>query len=173
LNAGDPADDGDTWLRPVTNSKHLRRGGGVHHAAFKKWLEPPDDPQAGWKLEVSGQLLSLIDNIVDEAQKRVTDQQEKFRAKGERVPSVLQFCGVLCENVARIGSLPLLNCDVIFDPKPKDFAHANLVVRDKGLDEILTVIDALLTSLTWVPKDQIADVALLRRNASGKGACCT
>jgi hypothetical protein len=156
LNAGDPADDGETWLRAVTNSKHVGRG-GVHHAAFKKWLEPPDDPEADWKLEISGQLISLVDNIADQAQKRVADQQEKFKAKGQRVPSALQFCGVLYAKVEKIRSLSQPRCDVIYDPKkPDDNAHANLVVRDKGLEEILTVTDALLECLIWVPKDQIS-----------------
>jgi hypothetical protein len=160
LKSGDPADDADTWFRAVTNSTHVRRG-RVHHAEFKKWLSPPDDPQSGWKLEISGQLLSLIRNIADRAEKRVEEQKDKLKAAGKPVPSVLQFFGVLYAKAAKVRSLPQLKCDVIYDPQPNDIAHANIVVFDKGSDEILTVTAALLDNLTWVPKDQIgADQAL-------------
>jgi hypothetical protein len=160
LKAGDPADDADTWVRAVTNSTHVRRG-AVHHAQFKKWLSPPDDPQAGWKLEISGQLLSLVGNIVQEGERRVEYQRERLKAGGKSVPSVLQFCGVLYASAAKVRSLPELKCDVIYDPNPNDNAHANIVVFDKGADEILTVTATLLEKLIWVPKDQIgADQAL-------------
>jgi hypothetical protein len=82
LNAGDSANSADTWLRAVTNATHVRPG-RVHHAAFRKWLAPADDAQANWKLEISGQLLSLVDDICNQAQKRVDGQRERFRAKGE------------------------------------------------------------------------------------------
>jgi hypothetical protein len=163
LKAGDPADDADTWLRAVTNSTHIRRG-GVHHAEFKKWLSPPDDPQAGWKLEISGQLLSLVGNIADRAQKRVDEQKDKLKAKGKDVPSALQFCGVLHAKVAKVRSLLQLSCDVIYDPQPSDDAHANIVILDKGADEIMTVIDALLDCVAWVPKDQIGANQALSSN---------
>jgi hypothetical protein len=130
-------------------------GEHVHHAQFKKWLSPPDDPQAGWKLEISGQLFSLVGNIVQEGERRVEYQKERLKAVGKSVPSVLQFCGVLCGNAAKLRSLPELKCDVIYDPKPNDNAHANIVVFDKGADEILTVTATLLEKLVWVPKDQV------------------
>ncbi len=154
MKAGDPADDADTWLRAVTNSTHVRRG-GVHHAEFKKWLSPPDDPQAGWKLEISGQLLSLVGNIADRAEKRVEAQKDKLKSGGKPVPSALRFCGVLYANVAKVRSLSQLKCDVIYDPQPNDIAHANIVVLDKGPGEILTVTATLLESLIWVPNDEI------------------
>jgi len=167
LDAGDPADDAETWLRAVTNSTHVRRG-GVHHAAFRKWLAPRDDPQVDWKLEISGDLRSLIDNVADAAQKRVDDQKDKFRAKGEQVPSALQFCGVLYAKVAKLRSLSQPKCDVIYDPKPEDNAHANLVVRDHGVDKILTVTAALLDCLIWAPKDQIAAIQELCKGVCGR-----
>lgn len=100
--AGNPADGEDTWLRSVTNTKHLRKGGGVHHAQFKKWLGPPDDVNAGWKLELSGRLLSLVNSIGADARMSVEAQ------------------------------------------------------KNKGADEILTVIDALLENLVFVLPDQLA-----------------
>jgi hypothetical protein len=45
--------------------------------------------------------------------------------------------------------------DVIYDPTA-DTAHANIVVRDKGPTEILTVTEALLKHLTFL---QVRDVA--------------
>jgi hypothetical protein len=105
---------------------------------------------------MSGQLLSIVNNIEQQAQRRVEAQKDKLRASGKNAPSALQFCGVLHAKVVKIRSLSQPKCDVIYDPKkPDDDAHANLVVRDKGLEEILTVTDALLECLIWVPKDQI------------------
>jgi hypothetical protein len=156
VNSGDPADDPDVWLRAVTNSNHIRRG-RVHHAEFKKWLAPPDDPKAGWKLEISGQLLSLVDNICNQAEERVEGQRKKLRAAGKAVPSCLIFCGVLYAKVDAIRKIRVLKCDVICDPQPEDGAHANVVVLDKGPDEILTVTDTLLETLAWVLAAQIGN----------------
>ena len=49
-------------------------------------------------------------------------------------------------------------CDVIFDPQRDHQAHANIVVFDKGPDEILTVTNTLLENLTWVTPAQIAAI---------------
>ena len=154
MDAGDPADGADTWLRSVTNSTHVRRG-RVHHAEFKKWLGPPDDAKAKWKLELSGQSLSLVKSISADAQKRVKSQQNKLKAAGKPVPSVLVFSGVLHNKVAAIRSITVIACDVIYDPQPDNDAHANIVIFDKGLDEILTVTETLMENLIWVPPAQI------------------
>lgn len=155
MKAGEPADDADTWLRAVTNYSHVRQG-RIHHAEAKKWLSPPDDPQAKWKLEISGELLSLVDDIVGRARERVAAQQEKLKAAGKPVPSVLQFCGILHAKAKVIRSVTGLKCDVIYDPQPNSDAHANLVVLDKGPDDILTVVATLLDTLVWVPQDQVS-----------------
>ena len=155
MKAGDPADDADAWYRAVNNSTHVRRG-RFHHAEFKRWLSPPDDPQKSWKLEVSGDLLSLVDDIAKRAEKYVESQRNRLKSEGKPVPSIFQFCGVLYVKVAKIRSLAQFRCDVIYDPLPDDDAHANIVVFDKGPDEILTVSDALSENLVWVPKDQIS-----------------
>ena len=149
MDAGDPADSADTWLRSVTNSTHVRKG-WVHHAEFKKWLGPPDDAKAKWKLELSGQLLSLVKSINADAQKRVESQQNKLKAAGKPVPSVLVFSGVLHNKVEAIRKIAVFACDVIYDPQPDDDAHANIVIFDKGPDEILTVTETLLENLLWV-----------------------
>ena len=160
MHAGDGADSADTWLRSVTNSTHVRKG-RVHHAEFKKWLGPPDDAKAKWKLELSGQLLSLVKSISAEAQKRVESQQTKLKAAGKPVPSALVFSGVLHNKVDAIRRVAVIACDVIYDPQPDDDAHANLVIFDKGPEEILTVTEALMENLIWLLPTQIgADSAL-------------
>jgi hypothetical protein len=82
-------------------------------------------------------------------------------AKGEPVLSALQFCGVLYAKVEKIRALSEPTCDVIYDPKLDDDAHANLVILDKSVDEVLTVTDALLGALVWVSRDQMAAVPAL------------
>jgi hypothetical protein len=155
LHAGDPADGADTWLRSVTNSTPARKG-RVHHAEFKKWLGPPDDAEAKWKLELSGQLLLLVKSISADAKKRVESQQNKLKAAGKPVPSSLVFSGVLHNKVDAIRRIAVIACDVIYDPQPDNDAHANIVIFDKGLDEILTVTDALMENLIWLLPAQIS-----------------
>lgn len=154
MHAGDQADGADIWLRSVTNSTHVRKG-RVHHAEFKKWLCPPDDAKAEWKLELSGQLLSLVKSISADAQKRVESQQNKLKAAGKPVPSALVFSGVLHSKVDAIRRIAVIACDVIYDPQPDDDAHANIVIFDKGPDEILTVTETLMENLTWLLPAQI------------------
>jgi len=155
LDAGDPADGADTWLRSVTNSTHIRKG-RVHHAEFKKWLSPPDDPKAKWKLELSGQLLSLVKSISDDAQRRVQAQKDKLKAAGKAVPSCLVFAGLLHKKIDAMRKIAVFKCDVLYDPQPDDDAHANIVIFDKGTDEILTVTDILIENLILVLASQIA-----------------
>lgn len=155
MDSGDPADAADTWLRCVTNSKHVRKG-RVHHAEFRKWLSPPDDAKANWKLELSGQLLSLVQSISGEANARVQAQRNKLEAAGSSVPSCLMFSGVLYNKVDIIRKISVLACNVLYDRQPDDAAHANIVVLDKGPDEILTVTDTLLENLVWVTPDQVS-----------------
>jgi hypothetical protein len=108
-------------------------------------------------------LLSLLDSIANRAEKRVDDQRKKLQAEGKSVPSSIQFWGILSANVATIRSILLLDCDVIYDPEPDDPAHANVVVRDKGPDEILTVTEAILASLDLIPRAKIDAYQALHR----------
>ena len=157
MQAGDPATDNDVWLRPVTNSSHLKGGGSrIHHGELKKWLGPPDDAAKPWKLELSGRLLSLANSISADAKSKVDRQRQSLNDRGLDIPSSIQYCGVLYRKVADVRAIIEMTCDVIFEPTGIDPAHANIVVMDRGRDQILTVGDFFATFLTLVPAQQVA-----------------
>lgn len=156
MQSGDPASDDDTWLRPITNSNHLRDGGTrVHHGEFKKWFAAPDDRDKKWKLEISGRLLSLISSISEDAQLKVATQQERLRSKGKTVPSSICYIGVLQGEVSTLRRTANMRCDVIYEPTD-DNAHANIVIYDKGPDQILTIVDSLARVLHLLDHSQVS-----------------
>jgi hypothetical protein len=75
-------------------------------------------------------------------------------AAGKNVPSSIEFAGILFALVENLCALISIKCEVIYDPNEDD-AHANIVIYDKGLDEVLTVTDALLETLTFVRPSQL------------------
>ena len=157
MEAGDSAEPDDIWLRPVTNENHLKRTTAtVHHAALKKWLEPPDDPDRPWKLEVSGRLRSLVDSISADAIRKVDAQKANLIASNKKVPSDLKYCGVLYSRAEDVRAITEFQGDVIFEPTDDDPAHANVVIRDKGPNDILTVMDGLIRKLVFLSADQVA-----------------
>lgn len=159
MNSGEPAASDDSWLRPITNETHIRHG-AVHHAQFKRWLASPRDPSRPWKLELSGRLCSLVTSVSEDADERVRQQQERLKASNKAVPSAIKYCGVLHAPADYIRQTNGLDCDVIYDPTKEDIAHAVIVIRDKGQDQILTVTEILLTRLQFLARDEISQNTL-------------
>jgi hypothetical protein len=154
VNAGDPAASDDVWLRPITNENHTRRS-AIHHGELKKYIAPPDDLNQPWKLEVSGRLGSLVGSISKDAQQKVDAQKAKLLAANKNVPSSIKYCGILYSEVENVRSIPDFDGDVVYDPTD-DVAHANIIIRDKGLNEILTVTEALLRHLKFLQSSEVA-----------------
>jgi hypothetical protein len=152
-----PAASDDVWLRPITNETHLRRR-AVHHGALKKWISPPDDPSKPWKLEVSGRLQSEVKSISADAIQKVELQKSNLIAAGKGVPSALKYCGILHSTVDAIRSIADFDGDVIYEPN-EDPAHANIVIRDMGLGEVLTVTDILIAKLIFLEPQDVAKSA--------------
>jgi hypothetical protein len=63
---------------------------------------------------------------------------------------------VIHSTAGDIKSITDFDGDVIYDPT-EDLAHANIVVRDKGPSEILTVTDVLLRHLTFLNEADVAN----------------
>ncbi len=154
MNAGDAAEPDDIWLRPVTNETHLK-GKMVHHGALKKWITPPDDPLKPWKLEFSGRLRSMITGISADAINKVESQKAKLIATKKKIPSALKYCGILHIPVESVRSIPEFNGDVIYDPT-NDPAHANIVIKDKDVSDILTVTEVLIRNLVFLESSLVA-----------------
>jgi hypothetical protein len=156
VNSGDAAAPDDVWLRAVTNEKHLKPT-AVHHGALKKWIAPPDDPTKPWKLEVSGRLRSLVGSVSSDARQKVESQKANLAAANKNIPSAIRYCGILYSTVEDIRAITDFNGDVIFEPTADDAAHANIVIRDKGASEILTVTDVLMKKLILLKAEQVAE----------------
>jgi hypothetical protein len=93
--------------------------------------------------------------------KSSTESASRVIIESISVLSCLVFSGVLHSKVDAIRKIAVLACDAIYDPQPDDTAHANIVVFDKGPEEILTVTNTLLENLIWVTHTQIAGDPIL------------
>jgi hypothetical protein len=150
------ANDEDVWLRAITNANHLRQG-KIHRSQLKHWLSPPDDKAKPWKLELSGRLLSLLQSISSDADRRLHAQKEKLARDGKAVPSDLRYCGIVHAEVLEIRGCTTCRFDVVPDQNDDDDAHTNIVVVDKGEDEILTVAEALADILKWLSPEKLGE----------------
>jgi hypothetical protein len=163
VKSGDAAEADDTWLRPITNENHIRRA-TIHHGEFKKWLGPPDDVNSPWKLELSGRLLSLVESISKDANEKVAAQKARLAAAEKPIPSALKYCGIIHSTVENVRAIPDLDGDVIYEPT-EDTAHANIVVRDKGPDQILTVTEILMRYLAFIGEADVSNHAVFSSSA--------
>jgi hypothetical protein len=159
VTSGDAAAPDDVWLRPITNETHLKPT-AVHHGALKKWIAPPDDPTKPWKLEVSGRLRSLVGSVSSDAIQKVESQKANLAAANKNIPSAIRYCGILYSTVEDVRAITDFNGDVIYEPTADDTAHANIVIRDKGASEILTVTDVLIKKLILLKAEQVAQNAI-------------
>jgi hypothetical protein len=151
LADGDPAEDGDVWLRAITEEKYWKRDGTLHNSAFsgKRVLGPPSAPGRLWSLELSGWLLSLIAEI----ERKCTD------FCGGRA-----FAGVMFQSVEKLRTEHNgFRTNVIYTPKADDEAHADLVAF--GPADKFVVRGWLQDILHSVRPDGLATVEALRRPA--------
>jgi hypothetical protein len=109
-------------------------------------------------------LRSLVDSISADAIQKVDAQKAKLIASNKKVPSALRYCGILYSTVEDVRAITEFQGDVIFEPTD-DPAHANIVIRDKGPAEILTVTDVLIQKLTFLSVDQAAQDTLFSLSA--------
>jgi hypothetical protein len=125
INAGDPAEQSDVWLRVLT-ADYWKRDGTLHNNAFGgQALAAPKEPQ-GYTLEFSGRLLSMTENVEAEA--------KEFCAAIGRT-----FHGVIFQKVENLRSNGYsehqntgCRTDVYYTPKATDNAHADLVAFGLG-----------------------------------------
>jgi hypothetical protein len=118
LAPGDSADASDVWHRVLTADYWRKRDGRLHNSAFTgKALAPPKQPR-GYTLEFSGRLLSLTQNVEQEAR--------AFCNPARR------YHGVIFQTVENLRSdgngfhaSTACRTDVIYTPNA-DIAHADI-----------------------------------------------
>jgi hypothetical protein len=154
LKAGDPAEADDVWLRVITNKDYWRHDGRLHNSAFggKGGFSPSQN--CPWTHELSGRLLSLVQNL----------RQECIDFCGDR------FAGVMFQKVENLRSEDSgWPTDVYYTPKDYDNAHADFVsFKTKDKIDYYEVRDWLQDFIQHVKPDKLEAVEALRPAAAAK-----
>jgi hypothetical protein len=158
LRDGDRADPFDVWTRVLT-SDQWRPDGRLHNGAFSGKSFLRDAPSGRpWAQEVSGALLSLINDLRAEC--------ETFCQK---IPG-LEFNGVMYQNVSNLQSegdhypgYSFFPSGVHFTPiRPDNPAHADLVTQRKTDASAKEVRDWLQDMIQAVKPEKLAALCALR-----------
>jgi hypothetical protein len=150
LQPGSPAEDADIWMRILTHPEYLKKDGTVHNSAFsgRRAIAPPAS-DAPWSLEMSGRLLSLIQDIQGES--------EAFCV------APMMFVGLIYQSVENLRSNGSgCTTDVVYTPKPTDNAHADLVAYADNIDNRNALRDWLQDFIQCVPVTKCAMLEALR-----------
>lgn len=140
--------DQDVWYRTITNQKHIKRDGSLHHAALKPFIDPPVIKAVEWKSEISGRLRSLAGDIRTDGEGRAALQRER----NPQLSKYLQFCAVIFTHPVEVRAWTIDRSDVLFNPKEDDAAHANLAFFNKLPNELkeLAALSELIDNLSKV-----------------------
>jgi hypothetical protein len=148
LADGDPAEAWDTWLRVITDERYFKSDGTLANDAFtgKTVISPPDPPRP-WSLELSGALLSMIFDIRLYADAFCGDK----------------FAGYMFQKVESLRSEDNAT-DVIYTPRARDNAHADLVAYHLDAEYKYVLRDWLQDSIQCVRRDKIEAIDALRQD---------
>jgi hypothetical protein len=150
--------DRDVWYRAITNRKHIKKNGSLHHAALKAFIDPPAVRAVEWKSEISGRLRSVTNDILEDGERRAALQREK----NPQLSRHLQFCAVIFTHPDEVRCWTLDRTDVLFDPKKDNPAHANLAFFNKRPDELkeLAMLNEIIDNLTKVASTDLNSIPL-------------
>jgi hypothetical protein len=129
---GEPADADDTWLRNVTDKKHVRPDGKPTSNAFTGRAISPRAPGRAWDHELSGRLLSFTNNFEAEGRQYCEERKKPF-------------IGVMYGKVEHIRrETNDVKTDVYYTPiKDGDQAHADLTMAGTNDDNLGPIRDWL------------------------------
>jgi hypothetical protein len=124
-----PLPDGECWFRCLTNTDHVTSAGTVHNQALKGAFSPSQGKK--WAHELSGSVVSLmggIPQIETHAHARIAEIRKKYIARGQTIPSKIQFAGVASATTGELrATVPdRALTDVIYTPLEHP-AHADVV----------------------------------------------
>lgn len=130
--AWNPAEDWDVWLRALTDKRQCyervedgKRKVFLHNRALKGKVISPPLEERPWLIEISGKLLSLVGDPVDEGERFIA------RIKPNKADAVFHgyaYAGVkTIREVERIPA-PCAPVEVMATPKSDDVTHADTVL---------------------------------------------
>jgi len=156
LYDGDPADPYDVWTRVLT-ADYWRADGTLHNGAFSgKHVITSASEGRPWSHELSGSLLSLVDNLRRES--------EEFCAKLGK-----QFHGIMYQTVENLRTdgtgYPKQSpfpTDVRYTPLNGKTAHADLVTFKTGQEDRKEIRDWLQEMIQAVRSEKLPAVCSMR-----------
>jgi hypothetical protein len=155
VKSGEPAEATDVWMRVLTDKNFLKKDGLLHNKAFTgKAIAEPKPPRE-WTLEFSGRLLSLV--------KEVETESAAF------CEPPMTFAGIIFQTVENLRSdgnsfhrNSGCRTDVIYTPKPKDVAHADLVAFGPSVEHRYLMRDWLQDFIQYASPGNCAIIEALR-----------
>ncbi len=172
MNERKPAHKADVWYRILTHKDNAKNG-KVHHSAFTGKNVFTLRETAPMGTDLSGRLLSYSGSCKDIktfGEARAKEIADKVEAKLGKVPSYIRFVGVAAASACELRKWADLPCDAIYEPEPKDTAHANLAFTsvEPGHFTDNDIKRALALKLALLEADHLAPVFSLPWSASGK-----
>jgi hypothetical protein len=152
LSDGDPAESWDVWMRVITNGNYWKKDGTLHNSAFKgKGALSTSEESRPWSHELSGRLLSLINDVQQES-------ADFCRAHNK------DFHGIMYQTVenlrAEVHGFPT---DVRYTPKSTDPAHGDFVTFNTTDADLPAIRDWLQDFIKALKPDNVAAICALRR----------
>ena len=153
----------DTWFRPITNSKDIkRRDDGrlrIHHSYFGRF-DGPTKESAPYKAELSGRLRSLA-GTADEIRANGREHANRRRERMDGESSSIVFAGIASATVKAIRNWSFVQSDVYHSPtgtglgRENDRAHADLVMVDKNPKDVVAFKDQLAEQVSITPEPEL------------------
>jgi hypothetical protein len=153
LQAGDSAEDSDTWYRLVTVPDHFKSDGTLHNKAFTGRAFQAPAPGKPWDFELSGRLLSLTTTAKEDCEAYCTRN------------GMPRYAGVMYQKVEALRSeqaAHFAQTDVVFTPKPDDPVHADFRLSNTGATDIQAVREWLQKFIQTLPREKIDSIERLR-----------
>jgi hypothetical protein len=151
LADGDPAETWDTWTRVITSENYWKKDGTLHNNAFsgKAFAAPKADRL--WSHELSGRLLSLIGNLLQESTEFCTQINK-------------QFAGLMFQKVDNLRSTCSgFRTDVVYTPYSEDTAHSDCVAFETNDENRFELRDWLQDFIQCVRPEMISALEALRQ----------
>jgi len=136
------ADVGDAWYRRVLKKSELAETRNDLAQKLKgQFVRPPEGNIRPWSLELSGRLLSISGDVVEDATRK-SSELNRVLTKPR-----YEFRGLFFASVCEVRQCGAGAFDVYLDQTVDDRAHANLVVYDAGVDAEGEIDQSLLLDL--------------------------
>jgi hypothetical protein len=152
---GEPADVRETWFRVITDENYWKKDGTLKNSAFGGKAISPPDPARPWSHELSGNLLSLVNDV-----------------RGHCVAFCgAKLAGIMYQRVENLrgeqivrrddGTRPMIGINVIYTPQASNEAHADLVSYGTAEDKY-RLRDWLQDIVQCVRSDKVEAIEPLR-----------